>query len=390
MPSEQNEIYLDNAATTKPYPEVIETIASALDECYGNPSSSHKKGRQAKEVLERSRQTVADALGVKPGEVYFTSGGTESNNLAVAGACLARGVEQGRVVTSSLEHPSMTKTVRNLKRGGWHIDYIDAKKGAFDLDALSSVLCPATTLISVMSVQNELGYRFPLEQIAALRTKAAPQALVHTDAVQAFCKLPLLPHKTGIDLASLSAHKIGGPKGVGALYVKRGITLFTTAFGGGQERGLRSGTEALPLIAGFAKAVEISMATQNQVTTLVSGLKRYLEDTLRGAFEDVIINSREDGSPYIVSFAIPGIDNKKALQYLSEQGIYISTASACESNHATVSQGTWRSKHPLVLQLAGIPKKLSRSVFRVSFFAYNTQGEIDQLVALLRQAVDVP
>jgi cysteine desulfurase len=279
----------------------------------------------------------------------------------------------------------VTKTIRNLKREGWSVEYLRAVDGNLDLAQLAELLNPTTALISVMSVQNELGYRFSLNQVAQARTALAPQALLHTDAVQAFGKFSLLPRVSGIDLASMSAHKIGGPKGIGALYVRRGTRLFTTAFGGGQEKGLRSGTEALPLIAGFGKAVEITLREQEQVGRLALDLKTYLIERLRAGFEQVIINSREDGSPYIVNFAIPGMNSSKALLLLSDEGIFVSTASACESNHTTVPPGTWREKHPLALQLAGISKRTGRSVFRVSFFANNTRTEVDRLVCALAQ-----
>ncbi|MDR1015098.1 MAG: cysteine desulfurase [Coriobacteriales bacterium] len=377
--------YLDNASTTRPYPEVIDVVHTVLRDHFGNPSSLHRKGVEAKRILELSRTTIARALEVEPEEVFFTSGGTESNNLAIAGASLARRDRQNRIITTELEHPSVTKPVRNLRREGWDVGYLHAAGGALDLEQLTELLDPATALVSVMGVQNELGYRFPLEQVSRIRTERAPQALLHTDAVQLFCKLPLLPHRVGIDLASLSAHKIGGPKGIGALYVRRGTRLFTTAFGGGQEKGLRSGTEALPLIAGFGKAVEIASREREKTACLALELKAYLIGRLRAGFEQVIVNSREDGSPYIVNFALPGVDSSKALLLLSDKGVFLSTASACESNHATVPPGTWRKKHPLALQLAGIPKHIGKSVFRVSFFAGNTRADIDRLIDALQQ-----
>jgi cysteine desulfurase len=378
-------VYFDNAATTKPYPEVVDVIRQALEDDFGNPSSLHRKGIEAKRILEHSRATIAQALDVEPEEIFFTSGGTESNNLGLMGACLARRSPRGTIITTDLEHPSVTKTVRNLKREGWQVEYLRATDGCLDLAQLTEALNPAVGLITVMSVQNELGYRFPLDQIAQMRTALAPQALLHTDAVQSFGKLPLLPRKSGIDLASISAHKIGGPKGIGALYVQREARLFTTAFGGGQEKGLRSGTEALPLIAGFGRAVAITLRERERVGRLALDLKTYLIGCLQTRFEQVIINSPENGSPYIVSFAIPGMDSGKALSLLSDEGIFVSTASACESNHLTVPPGTWRRKHPLALQLAGIPARIGKSVFRVSFFAGNTRSEVDRFVAALTQ-----
>ncbi|MDR2109292.1 MAG: cysteine desulfurase, partial [Coriobacteriales bacterium] len=344
------EVYLDNAATTQPYPSVVAAIVETLEHNWGNPSSQHHRGRQAKALLEDSRQAVAEALGVEPCEIYFTSGGTESNNLALQGAVWAAGAQGNgsrKLVTSTLEHASVTKTVRNLKRQGWKITYLEAFGGDFDEEGCRTACEAQPVLITIMAVQNELGYRFPLEQIAALRNRYSPQTLLHTDAIQAFGKLAFRPRELGFELASLSAHKIGGPKGVGALYAQKGLRLYTTAHGGGQERQLRSGTEALPLIAGFAEAVRVSFSQREAAELRARGLYKLLAEGLRRKFPQVIINSREDGSPFIISFSLPGADNKTLLAQLSARGIFVSTASACESNQATITAGTWREKHPL-------------------------------------------
>ncbi|MED9872611.1 MAG: cysteine desulfurase family protein, partial [Eggerthellaceae bacterium] len=354
----EHEAYLDNASTTKPRPEVIRVMQKVLEEDYGNASALHSLGRRAHTILEESREVVAQALGVEPDEIYFTSGGTESNNLAVRGACRARGKQAGQIITSALEHPSVTRSVRGLKREGWPVSYVEAVEGNFDLASCEQYFQKDTILATVMTVQNELGYIMPIQEVCDLRDKYAPQALVHTDAVQALGKVPLPLRKWGVDMASFSAHKIGGPKGIGALYVKRGTHLFTTAFGGGQERGLRSGTEAVFLIAGFAEAMKQTYATFDADRKATRSLWNYLVKRLRSEIPSVIINSREDGSPYICNITIPGMNNQKALDYLSDKGIYISKAAACESNHTTVAPGTWRPKHPLSLQAAGIPLSL--------------------------------
>jgi cysteine desulfurase len=413
------ETYLDNAATTRPYPEVVDAVNEALVENWGNPSSLHRKGRDAKAVLEQSRARIACALGVEPPEVYFTSGGTEANNLAISGACLAHGrtldqtcgpacdLPQGAVcgppqgaacsppqnpaadalVTSTLEHPSVTKTVRGLKRTGWDVGYVDMRDGHLDLEQLRGLLDGRTALVTMMRVHNELGWLYPIEEVARLRDEHAPQALLHVDAVQAFGKLDFRPKELGAQMASTSAHKIGGPKGVGALYVEAGTPLFTTAFGGGQERGLRSGTEPLPLIAGFAKAVELTMSRREQTHAHVTALKAYLLERLGGRFPQLQVNSVPDGSPYIVNFTLPGIQSERALMHLGDHGVFVSTAAACTSNHTTVPAGTWRRKHPLVLELAGIPPPLHRSTFRVGLWHSNSKADIDLLVDLLSDGV---
>ncbi|MDR0500507.1 MAG: cysteine desulfurase [Coriobacteriales bacterium] len=381
------DIYLDNAATTMPYPEVVDVIRTILSDNWGNPSSLHQKGASAKNILQTSRATIAHALGVAPSEIYFTSGGTEANNLAIAGSCYARAHKRGNIITSTLEHASVTKAIRNLKRGGWNVNYINARQGNLDTDALTDCLNPTTTLISIMAVQNEIGYCFNLDEINRFREKYAPQALLHTDAVQLFGKLPFKPKELGVDLASLCAHKIGGPKGIGALYIKEGTKMFTTSFGGGQERGFRSGTEAPFLAAGFAKAVELCFSKQQQTIKHVAALKFRLEDGLRQIYEKAIINSRPDGSPYISSFTLPGVNGKDALAFLNEHHVFASAASACESNHKTVPLGTWRPKHPLSLQLAGISKRNLESTFRISYFSHNTAEQIDYLLELIKQYI---
>ncbi len=380
--------YLDNAATSRPYPEVIQTVCDAMKRDYGNPSSLHAPGRRAKEQLEHSRQVIADALGVDPDEVYFTSGGTESNNLALVGACRAVENERRGIVASALEHPSVTKTVRGLKREGWKVGYVDAFDGDYDLPLLRQLLDEDTAIVTTMRVQNEVGFILPVQDVVAARNELAPKALVHSDAVQAFGKIEFLPRKLGIDLSSFSAHKIGGPRGIGALYVKRGTKMFTTAFGGGQERGLRSGTEALPLIMGFAKAVEITMAHRQEAQENAERLKQRLIGGITQMKPDVRINSRSDGSPYVVSLSLPGVDNRAALDFLSDRGVFVSQASACDTLHPDVPPEDWITKHPLSLHLAGVPKKLVGSTFRVSFSAVSTADEVDRFLRGMQAFLD--
>lgn len=376
------EIYLDNAATTKPCAEAIEALTSALTEEYGNASSAHARGEGAKKLLRKSRSVIAEALGVEPAEIYFTSGATEANNLAIRGAAEARGKHAGAVVTSELEHPSVTRSVRGLRRAGWTTKHIPAVGGAFDMDALEQVLASPVQLVSVMQVQNELGYLFPIAEIAQLVHQYAPQALIHSDATQAFGKLEVNPVSMGVDLLSVASHKLCGPKGIGALYVKKDTHMFTTAFGGGQERGLRSGTEPVFLAAGFAAAVQVAMEARAAHYAHVSALRNQLLDGITHYFPQAIVHSRYDGSPYIVSFALPGFDNRVILKHLSNQGIYISHASACTFNRHNV-KGEWREKHPLSMQAAGISEEVAASTLRVSFAASNTAEEIEALIAAL-------
>lgn len=380
----RREVYLDNAATTKPRPEVLEVMSRELLN-YGNASSTHALGRRAKRTLEESRAVVAQALGAEPDEVFFTSGGTESNNLAIRGSVMARGVESGRVITSALEHPSVTRSVRGLKReGDCRVSYVEAVHGNFDLEACRRFLQEPTTLVTVMAVQNELGYRMPIPEIVKLRDELAPEALVHTDCVQAFGKIDVPVHRWGVDLASLSAHKIGGPKGIGALFVKRGTRMFTNAFGGGQERGLRSGTEPVYLAAGFAEAVRCAFTDRAAEEARIRGLWNRMRSRVLAEIPDAVINSREDGSPYLFNFSVPGMRNQAALRYLSDHGVYVSKASACEANINTVPQGTWRHKHSLSLVAAGIPEVMGKRTLRVSFGWSSTEEDVDAFVDTLK------
>lgn len=376
-------IYLDNASTTKPRPEVVRIMQKVLEEDFGNASALHALGRRSHTLLEESRAIIAEALSVYPDEIYFTSGGTESNNLAIRGACRARGIDAGQIITSALEHPSVTRSIRGLKREGWKVSYVDAVAGNFDLEQCERFFQEKTSLASVMAVQNELGYCMPVAEVCRLRDRYAPKALVHTDTVQALGKIDLPLHDWGVDLASFSAHKIGGPKGIGALYVKRGTKMFTTAFGGGQERGLRSGTEAVFLIAGFAEAMRLTYRSREADNEAMRDIWHYTVKRLREEIPSVIINSREDGSPYICNISVPGMKNDKALKYLSDRKIYISKAAACESNYKTVALGTWRPKHPLSLQAAGIPLSLGRNTLRISFGYDTVRDDVERLVSAL-------
>ena len=381
----QVETYLDNAATTRTRPEAIERMNEVMRDAWGNPSSVHAVGRRAKAVLEESRAVVARALGVDAHEVYFTSGATESNNLAVRGTCSARSDAPGQIVTSTLEHASVTRSVRGMRReGGWKVSYIDAIGGKLDRDQLRGVLDGArTTLITIMNVQNEVGYVFPSAEVGRIRDELAPDAVYHVDATQAFGKLPVSPREWGADLVSVASHKIGGPRGIGALYVRDGLTMHTNAFGGGQEGGLRSGTEPVFLAAGFACAVELAMEEREQTFSHVKALNARLREKLAQAIPDAIVNSPADASPFIVSVSVPGVRNAKSVAYLSERGVYVSRASACESNHEHIAAGTWRKKHPLSLQAAGIPLKQGNTTLRASFCAATTASDVDRFVDVL-------
>ena len=275
------ERYLDNCSTTKPYPEVTKKIVQMLTEVYGNPSSLHRLGKESRMELDVARKIIAESLGAESDEVYFTSGGTESANLAIKGACLANSKHGNRIVTTAAEHPAVTKTIRDLKKQGWDVSYIAAPNGELDLEEMEHAIDDKTVLVSAMLVNNETGCVFPVSKIKEIIQRKQSPALLHCDAVQAFGKLNFTAASIGADLISVSAHKIHGPKGAGALYVKKGTNMFTTILGGGQERGLRSGTENTPAIAAFGDAVRITFANMEKDIAQIKELRDYCIDAIR-------------------------------------------------------------------------------------------------------------
>ena len=297
---------------------------------------------------------------------------------------MARKGESRRIVTSSLEHASVTRSVRGMRREGWDVEHIEDVGGNFDMEQLRSALQKPTTLITVMRVQNELGWLLPVPEIVSMRDELSPGTIVHCDATQSFGKLPTTPRDWGVELLTIAGHKIGGPRGIGALYVKRGTHMFTTAFGGGQERGLRSGTEPVFLAAGFAVAAKKACENLEANFAHASRLKAHFLEGLPDAAPDAIVNSRDDGSPYIVNVSLPSLFNQDLLDFLGDRGVFISKASACTENHTTVPKGTWRKKHPLSLQAAGVPLKLWKSTIRVSFAPSTTTAQVDMLLRGIR------
>ena len=342
MPVDKPLTYLDNAATTSPYPEVLARMHEVMMDGWGNPSSPHVVGRRAKEMLEDSRAAIADVLGVDADEIYFTSGSTESNNLAIRGACLAQRENPGKIITSTLEHSSVTRTVRGMRRDlDWDCRYVDAPDGCFDMEQLAEQLQDGpTSLISVMRVQNETGWIFPIPEIAQLRDELAPGVPLHCDATQAFCKMPVDPREWGVQLLTAGAHKIGGR-----------ITA-----------------------AHMETDMEYAASLRERA---IEGLKREIPDA--------VVHAPEGGSPYILSVSVPGLPNVVSVKYLSGRRVCVSRASACEENHTTVAPGTWRPKHPLALQAAGIPLREGKETLRVSFFHRNTPEDVDRFVAVLAQ-----
>ena len=369
------EHYLDNSATTVVSETVAEKVYKMMTENYGNPSSLHTKGIRAEEELERSRSTVAKAMGVKPEEIYFTSGGTEANNLAVFGTVNLLKRRGNKIVTTAVEHSSVFETAQYLEENGCEVVYIKPDSdGIFHIEDFEKAIDKNTILVSAMAVNNEIGTILPIEKLKKIIEKKDSPALLHCDCVQAFGKIPLKLSKAGVDLASVSGHKIHAPKGVGALYVKKNSRIKPIFFGGEQEKKLRPGTEALPLITGFSQAVkEIDI---NKNYTYVKELCGYTKEKLR-KIEGIVINSPESAIPYIINFSVLGIRSETMLHFLAQKEIYVSSGSACA-----------KGKPSHVLEAMGLDRNTADSAVRVSFCELNTKEDIDALIDALEEGIN--
>ena len=366
--------YLDNSATTQVCQEAADAAYRMMRENYGNPSSLHKVGIQAETAVEDARGIIADALNVQPKTIYFTSGGTEANNTALFGAAQALRRRGDRVIVSAIEHSSVYESAKRLGELGFDVQFAPVtNRGVVDIDALKALLTDKTILVSIMTVNNETGAVQPIEQIAKLVHKNCPEALFHSDAVQAFGKLPVKPKKWGVDLMSVSAHKIHGAKGCGALYIRDGARILPLLYGGEQQKKLRPGTESAPLIAAFATAVGFLNLSQN--ADHIRELNRCALEKLQ-ALEGVTINSPTDALPYIINISVNGIRSETMLHHLEENGVYVSSSSACA-----------KGKRSYVLEAMGLPDDRIDSSLRISFSRYNTTEDIDALIEGLQSGI---
>ena len=369
------EIYLDNSATTRVCEKSAEKVLELMTQCYGNPSSLHKKGLEAQREVAHARQAVAVSLGAQPREIVFTSGGTEANNLAVLGGAAAGRRRGKRIVTTAIEHPSVLEPMRQLEKEGFEVVFLTPDTdGRVPEEAVLKAVTGDTILISVMAVNNELGSIQPIEVLKKAVKRAGAPALVHVDGVQAYGKLPLRPEKLGIDLLTVSGHKIHGPKGVGALYVSKNARILPRTFGGGQERELRPGTEAAPLIAGLGAAVE-ELPDWRQAYSRMEKLRDYTLQKLSG-LEGVEVNSPVEGLPYLLNFSALGIRSETMLHFLAQRGIYVSSGSACA-----------KGKQSHVLKAAGLPDSRISSAIRVGFSRENTERDADALAEGVREGL---
>ena len=364
--------YLDNSSTTKPSKRAVEYITKALEANWGNPSSLHRIGMEAEIALNEARETVARSLNARADEIIFTGSGTEANNTALLSVLKAQ-KRGGRIITTAIEHPSVLETAKRLTDYGFEVIALKPdKNGIVPISALENALTDNTLLVSMMLVNNETGAVQPVREAAALTKRKAPNALFHCDAVQGYGKLPLNVKQLGVDLLSASGHKIHGPKGIGFLYCKKGVHISPLITGGGQESGMRSGTESLPLIMGLKAAVEELPRTDTQLKAQQE-LFDYTKDRLLSI--GAVINSAEGCLPYILNVSLMGYRSETLLHFLEGRNVFVSSGSACAKGHGSY-----------VLNEMGLDKKRTDSALRISFSRFNTKEDADMLVSALEDA----
>lgn len=370
-------VYLDNAATTKPCEEAVLAALDAMTTNFGNPSSLHKAGLNAQIVMDRARKIIADSIGADSGTIYFTSGATESNNLALRGASQAYGRKKRKIVISAVEHASVEETARVLEENGFDIERVaprdDGRLYAVDfINACDENTC----LISMMMVNNETGYILPVKEVFSVVKRRFPDIITHCDCVQGYMKFPVKVASLNADLISISGHKIHGVKGIGALYIKKGVRVVPVVTGGKQEKGVRSGTESVPLIAAFGAAVEKLSRSVSERSEYVSGLKSHLLEKL-SEIDGIDVNSPDDGSPYIVNISAAGKRSEIMLHFLESKEIYVSSGSACSKGAQSGVLGSF-----------GIKAKSADSALRISLSAENTVEELDLFVNALIEGME--
>lgn len=370
-------VYLDNSATTKPCKEAVEAVNKMMTESFGNPSSLHHIGIDAMKAVIDAREAIAEKLGCEKDEIFFTSGGTEANNLAVFGAAYANKRKGKRIVTTAVEHESVMQSIDELEKEGFEvIRLIPDSEGNISLADMAEAINKDTILVSMMFINNEVGAIFPVEKIKKLVTRAGAPALIHVDCVQAFGKVEVKPKKIGADLVTVTAHKIHGPKGVGALYIRKGARILSRTFGGEQEKKIRPGTEASPLIAGFGAAVK-ALPDLKEQSEKTKALNAYAKERL-SKIDGIIFNSGENASPYIINIYVPTfMRSQTVLQELSANyGICVSNGSACA-----------KGKKSHVLTAMKLSDEIIDKSIRISFSRDNTESDIDALCTALEEII---
>ncbi len=372
------EVYFDNAATTKIIPEVRDIMLETIDTDYGNPSSVHIKGVDAEKYIKYARKSVSKELKCDPKEITFTSGGTEANNLALIGMAEANKRSGKHIITTPIEHASVYNPVLHLEEQGYRVSFLSVdSKGMVSIEQLREELCDETIIVSVMAINNEIGAVEPIEEIAGVikeyNESSGRSVLLHVDAVQAFGKQRIYPKRIGIDAMSMSGHKIHGPKGSGALFVDSNVKIKPVIYGGGQEKGLRSGTENTAAIAGMGKATEI---IYSRLDDNISKMKAVKDVLISGATQIEGVTDNSGDAPHIASLSFEGVRSEVLLHALEDKRIYVSAGSACSSNHPAVSG---------VLRSIGLANNLLDSTLRFSFSEFNTVEEAEYTVKVLEE-----
>lgn len=375
------EVYLDNSATTRAYPEVGDIVYKVMCQDYGNPSSMHRKGVEAEHYVKDAKEILAKLLKVNAKEIFFTSGGTESDNLALIGAARANRRRGNHLITSSIEHPAILNTMRYLEEEeGFRVTYLPVdENGRVRLEALKEALCQDTILVSIMYVNNEVGSVQPIEEAVKIVKNFNPRILFHSDAVQGFGKYHIYPKRVGIDMLSASGHKIHGPKGTGFLYINEKVKIKPIIFGGEQQKNIRSGTENVPGIAGLGLAAKMIYQDLNMKVSLMRELKaHFIEGISKIEHATVHGLTDENSAPHIISVGIAGVRSEVLLHTLEDKGIYVSSGSACASNHPAISG---------VLRGIGTSQEYLDSTLRFSMSEFTTKEEIDYTLETLYNCV---
>ena len=374
------EVYLDNSATTRAYDSVGDLVRKVMCEDYGNPSSMHAKGVTAEHYIKEAKETLAKLMKVQDKEIFFTSGGTESDNLALMGAARANRRRGNHLITSAIEHPAVINTMRHLEEEGYRVTFLPVDRyGRIRLDALKEALCEDTILVSVMYVNNEVGSVQPIAEAASIVKAYNKDILFHVDAVQGFGKYWIYPRKLNVDLCTISGHKIHGPKGIGALYVGSHVKIQPIVFGGEQQKNVRSGTENVPGIAGLGLAAKLIYQDLDEKVARMRELKAHFIEGVQ-KIQDITIHGLYDetSAPHIISVGFAGIRSEVLLHALEEKGIYVSSGSACASNHPQISG---------VLRGIGAGREFLDATLRFSMSEFTTAEEIDETLRTLYNIV---
>ena len=373
------EIYLDNSATTKPYKEVIEKMVYALSTDYANPSSLHKKGIEVEKNIKEIRRNIARTLGVKDKEIYFTSGGTESNNAIIRGVVALNKKRKNHIISTVIEHPSVLNTLKDLEEEGFEVTYLNVDKyGKINLEELKQAIKPTTCLVTIMHVNNEVGSIQPIQEIGKYLKTLNDKVYLHVDAVQSYSKINFKPSRYNIDFMSVSGHKLHGPKGIGFMYIRENNRIKPMLTGGGQEIGIRSGTENTPGIYGLGEAINIINQNLDEKIEKIANLKNLLKNEIVKNIDDIKINSPEDGVCHILNISFRGVKGEVLLHYLEQKKVYVSTGSACSS----------KKKGSHVLNAMELTPDEIEGAIRFSLSDLNTEEEILEAAKIVKESVE--